>query len=371
MNQINTSGLYIIIIGIVLSLFLGNIAQRYRDKCTLDNYTKKRHNKKGVLFMALSCIAMWLPSAIRYNVGIDNDNYQIQFDAMTEFAYAFIYFEPGYGLLCYLCKTWFNDYQVLIFTTAMLTGGLLWRSIYKFSNNIVLCILGCIAVNMYFMSYTVIRQFISIAILTNSIQYVQERKLIKFLIVCAIAASFHYTSLIFIIVYLSFSKNERIITWKNSVLLVIFLMVYYNIDNLLGNIYILFSALRDGYSTYENADITKDVKEIIFLAPIIIYSIVYRKDLLRQNNTNGVLFWLVILLVIIKIIGIMSPGLSRTHYYFVFCIPFLLSYATNLKSTISRQILPILIILYYTWSISLIFYYQWEDFLPYQTIFQK
>ena len=209
MNPINTTGLSFIVIGILFSLLFGYLAQKHRDTYRMmpEKSIKKEH-KQSILFMVLSCLAMWLPSALRYNVGIDNDGYQMQFNAMTQLSDAFVYYEPGYGLLCYMCKAWFNDYQVMIFVTAMLTGGLMWRSIYKFSNNIVLCIIGCIAVNMYFMTFTVIRQFIAVAILINAIEFIKERKLGHFVCVVAFAASFHYTALIFGVLYILYSESQ-------------------------------------------------------------------------------------------------------------------------------------------------------------------
>ena len=372
MNHINTSRLSFLVAGIVLSLLFGYIAQKYRDLSnTTDRERATRLHKKGVFFIILSCLAMWLPSALRYNVGIDNDTYQMQFNAMSQLSDAFLYYEPVYGLLCYLCKSWFNDYQVLIFITAMITGGLMWRSIYKYSNSIVLCIVGCIAVNMYFMSFTVIRQFISIAILLNSVEFIKDRKPIQFVVLLILAASFHYTALIFGVLYLLYSDNLQLFTKKNILIVASVFLFFSYIDSILGSAFTTLSALREGYSDYEYSDASKNIAEIIFLLPVLLYALVYRKQLIDLNRMNSVLFWVVVMLFVSKAIGMVSPGLSRVHYYFVFCTPFMMSYSTKLKSNLSRLILPFVIIIYYVWSIQNIFEYQWEDFLPYQSILQK
>lgn len=367
MTQINTTGLPIIISGIIISLIFAYIAQQ---RATTDSVNIKSTDKKAKIMMALSCIAMWLPSALRYNVGIDNESYLAQFNSITCLSDAFTYYEPGFGLLCYLCKMWFGDYQVLLFISSMLTGILMWLSVYKYSKKYVLCILGFIAVNMYFMSYTVIRQFIAVAILSNTVNYIKNRKFWKFTLLLLCAVTFHYTAIVFGILYFLYSKEKKLFTWKNTLIIVCSGVFLGNFESIVGDAFTALSTLRDGYAMYEDNDTTKSFKEVTFLLPIVFYTFTFRKSLILQNENNAVLVWVVIVLIITKIIGIMTPVFSRIHYYFVFAGPILFSYAPILKRSVS-VVLLILILLYYLWSISNIFNYQWEDFLPYHTILEQ
>lgn len=367
MTQINTTGLPIIISGIIISLIFAYIAQQ---RVTTDSVNSKSADKKTKVMMALSCIAMWLPSALRYNVGIDNESYFAQFNNITCLSDAFTYYEPGFGLLCYLCKMWFDDYQVLLFVSSMLTGILMWLSVYKYSKNYVLCILGFIAVNMYFMSYTVIRQFIAVAILSNSVNFIKNRQFRKFILILLCAVAFHYTSIVFVILYFLYSKDKKLFTWKNIFIIICTGVFLSNFEHIVGEAFTTLSALREGYAMYEDSDATKNFKEVTFMLPIVVYAFTFRKRLISQNENNAVLLWVVIVLIIAKIIGIMTPVFSRIHYYFVFAGPILFSYAPALKRSVSF-IIVMLILIYYFWSINIIFNYQWEDFLPYYTIFEK
>lgn len=45
-----------------------------------------------------------------------------------------------------------------------------------------------------------------------------------------------------------------------------------------------------------------------------------------------------------------------------------MSYAPKLSSQFTRVFVTLAIVVYYVWSINLIFNYQWEDFLPYYSI---
>lgn len=373
MIPINTTGLSIIICSILVSLLFAYFAQK-RVELIRNNDIDTSINdnsRQAKILMAISCFAMWLPSAFRLNVGLDNDNYLNQFNAMTQLSNVFTYYEPGYALLCYLCKTWFDDYQVLLFVTAMLTGCFMWRSIYKYSNSYVLCIMGYIAVNMYFMSFTVIRQFIAVAILTTTIGSIKERQFLKFLLIWLFAVCFHYTALVFFVLYFLHSDNDYFFSWKNCLIIIGTVLFFSYYDQLVGGAFTTLSALRDGYSMYEESDTIKNLREIIFLFPILLYALFFRKNLNQLGENNVVLTWVVILLIIAKIIGIMSPVFSRIHYYFVFAGPILMSYAPKLSSQFTRVFVTLAIVVYYVWSINLIFNYQWEDFLPYYSIFDR
>lgn len=374
MNSTDTTGLEYILFGVFFSMFFAYFAQIFRDKSRLIKNNEKirsKLNNKGAVMMVLSCIAIWLPSALRYNVGIDNEGYLMQFNAINQFSDSFVYYEPGYGILCYLCKVCFNDYQVLLFITATLTGGLIWHSIYKYSNNLILCIIGIIAVNMYFMSYTVIRQFIAIAILTTSFQSIKERKLFRFIIINLLAIGFHYTAVVFGPLYFLYTENTKLITLRNLILLFGIVILFFNLGYVLNGVFATVASLREGYSDYEIMDTSKNIKEVIFILPILIYTLFFKKYLFNFNNQNQVFIWVLIMLILSKILGTIIPVFSRAHYYFVFGGPILLSYATRIKPLNLRFVLLVLILVYYIWSIILIFNYQWEDFLPYHIVLER
>ena len=56
------------------------------------------------------------------------------------------------------------------------------------------------------MSFTLLRQFLALGIITFSYKYIKEKNFIKFLIIIIIASLFHKTALIFIIAYPIFNK---------------------------------------------------------------------------------------------------------------------------------------------------------------------
>ena len=99
MIPINTTGLSIIICSILVSLLFAYFAQK-RVELIRNNDVDTSINdnsRQAKILMAISCFAMWLPSAFRLNVGLDNDNYLNQFNAMTQLSNVFTYYEPSYA----------------------------------------------------------------------------------------------------------------------------------------------------------------------------------------------------------------------------------------------------------------------------------
>lgn len=218
--MVNYLGINIIFIGIILSLFFGVIAQYYRNSFNPLRSSYKK-NKIGYSFLILSCIALWSVPAFRYNVGIDNENYQSTYESIRQLSDIASLSEPGYGLINYLCYILFDDYQAVLFITSFITGTLLWKVSYRDADSLFIFILGILSVNLYFMSFTVIRQFLAIAILMLSIPAIEQRNIKHFLIIVGLAFSFHYTSVVFILLYILYNNDAELLSFKNILIYIV------------------------------------------------------------------------------------------------------------------------------------------------------
>lgn len=364
---INTTGYEFIVIGIILSVILSFISQK---NLRIVSDGSSVYTRSSMAYMTLSCIALWIIPAVRFNVGIDNSNYLMHYHEITSLKDIANYYEPGFGLLNFLCYKIFDNYIAVTFLSSMITGVLFWKTFYRDSYYLPLCILAAISINLYFMSFTVIRQFIAIAIVSQSIPFVKNRKFFPFLIVVLLATSFHYTAFVFSIVYFIYSDNDKLLTIKNfAIIIAVCLFVKYA-DVVFGSLFTSMSSIREGYSSYMENDTIKDIGEVIFLLPIPIFAIFFRKSLIKQNGHNRIYIIMSLLLVITKFVGVINPPLSRLHYYFAFCVPVLFSYVPKVVHGSAKFIVIMFVCIYIFWSILNIVKYQWEDFLPYYSIFE-
>lgn len=358
------TGFSIYIIGFIMSIIFAVKAQKTRVG-SLD-FKKWR----SYIPIILSCLSLWIIAAFRYKVGLDWDNYETQFNNITNIKNIGDYFEPGFGLLNLAVSSLGGDFHWLIAITSLLTGFLLWLCLYKYSSSIWLAIFGVIAINLYAMSFSVIRQFISISVVLLSVQYIQSRDWMKFIIILCIAFSLHYTALVFAPMYFLFNDSNNLLSKKNIFVLIVVLLIFAYLDIFLKQVFIFSGGLRDTYVAYQDSETTKSIKEVLMYLPVFIYIISYHKKLLEANEANKVFVAMFFLWIIFKIVGLYEPSLSRVQYYFAISGPILLSYAPAVaRNNVEKLLLVLAIVVFYTWDFSHVLRYQWEDFLPYYSVF--
>ena len=365
--QVTYTGITFYIISFVFSLFFMKLSELELNREKL--YSNAIFFNKSIFFLFLSCCTLWGVAAIRGHVGLDYDSYSYKIGLITDWEKIFLY-EPGFGALSLFVNKLGLDFHALMFVMSLGTGIFLWISIYRDAKNFSLSLLGVFAVNYYFMSFSVIRQFFAISIVLLSVPYIVKRKFIKFLLVVFAACLFHYTAIIFILLYfLVPRKIGKVFTYKNLIVTLVLLIGLAYLENLLNAILPIVGNFKENYSGYTlDSNSEKSFRSVIFIMPIILFAFYYNKKLVQCNKTNVVYIWMSFLLFLTSCIGVISPSFSRFHYYFSFSIVILFSYLSSLFKGGLLLLNVILVLIYYFWSIYNVFQYQWNDFLPYHTM---
>ena len=363
-------GAEIYIFGFAFSVLWLIFAESYRSKYR--KFGREKDNKYGHWFLLFSCLSIYLIMAFRYNVGIDNDNYLNNFQSIRSIKDIAEYYEPGFGLLTYLCNVLFGDYQVFIFITSIITGILFFKTLYRDADFLVLALLGFVSVNLYFMSFTVIRQFLAIAVVLMSIPYIEKQKPWQFLAIWAIAISLHYSAALFGLVYF-FSMESKWLTNKVKIIILATLAVLtitYT-ELIIGEVLQTAALLRETYADLEYTGDTNNLNMLLSVIPGLLVIIFFHKSLIKANPTNKVYIWMYLIFVLTKILGHYVPFMSRTHFYFDIAFVVLMSYLPRLTPKATRPIVYLVLVLYFAHFINNIFVYQPDDFLPYHSIFNK
>lgn len=367
-------GIGLFIVFTLISLSSVYIAQYYRSEVPLLN-GRYMHSQTAISmgFMLISFCLFWGLAAFRYEVGVDWETYLIGYNRINSLSNIGDYYEIGYGFLNFVCKKLFNNFQAVIIISSALTGGFLWKTMYRDADSLPIALLGLIAANLYTMSFTVIRQFVAIAIISISIPYIEQKKFWKFLLVLILATSFHYTAAIFTVVYYFCNqKSNRLITWKNIMFVMCVAFVLVNLNSILDSAIGIASSLRDNYTSYASVNtLGKDIKEVIMLIPVPAYAIIYRKKLIELNPNNRVYIWMSVFMIILKFIGLTAVNFSRLYYYFIISMPILFSYAGKITKKEYKLFLIFAVVVYSALSIANIIEYQAIDFLPYTSIFNR
>ena len=109
--------------------------------------------------------------------------------------------EPGYLILNKLFSMIFPWTQSIVFIEAAICVLFTFRFIYKFCDNVFLAVLLYLAQGPFIFQLTGFRQAIAMSICLFSVEFIHKRKLFSFLLLLALACTFHITAITFVPFY--------------------------------------------------------------------------------------------------------------------------------------------------------------------------
>lgn len=154
-----------------------------------------------IALMPLACMTMFHSACIGNDTGVYID----LFDQIQRSSFGFVLnntrYEKGYLIYNYILTRLFDSYQSLFVVTGAFVYLSLSRWLIKWSEAPGLFV--CLIVEMLVIDswMSVLRQSIAMAILFWAYDFMIEKKLIKFLLVIALASSFHKVAIAFVIIY--------------------------------------------------------------------------------------------------------------------------------------------------------------------------
>lgn len=147
-------------------------------------------------FLLISFLIIFLPSAIRYDIGTDYLSYVrvYQNPAITTA------FEPAYKLISSILQGFHAHYQWLFIITSFLFSAIFTLTTPRKRGWIYTFI---IVSSLFFFSLSAIRQSIAIVFSLAAITYFLDQKYKKFAVFSLIACSFHLSALVFTLITLT------------------------------------------------------------------------------------------------------------------------------------------------------------------------
>lgn len=128
-------------------------------------------------------------------------------------------FEPGFTLLCVICKSIYNDWSFFQIVVSLIDTALLILFFRKTIDNIPYALMIYITFNGIIISTDLMRNSIAIMIFLNSLTYLKERRGIPYMSLCLLALTFHTSSLFYFPLY--FFLHKRCNKWIFLVLFIV------------------------------------------------------------------------------------------------------------------------------------------------------
>lgn len=279
-----------------------------------------------IFFVILSVI-----SGLRYGVGTDYFGYTKYFDLISS-GYP-IQVEPGLVFLSkMLAKVNLNS-QALFFILSSLTmlfvyKGLKYYSKSNYINKPVTYLL--LIIFTYFPSFNGVRQFLAGAIIFYASRYIVEKKLLKFCIWIVFAMTFHYSSILFLGFYFLALRDYRRTSLISLLIFSTFVANFDLVNKFMEYILNNLSFLDFGgyignllYSSYNTREVKYGIVFFVNVLVVILF-ILFKKRIIKDKK-DLLTFNFFYLYVLIGILSMGAPMLTRLTYYFsiymAVCIP--------------------------------------------------
>lgn len=214
-----------------LSMFLLNMLMGFTIK-----YTNLVGNpeKCDKVYLIVTGIQLTLIAGLRASsVGWDTVNY-VEYYNMVERSSSIIalikrtisWVEPGYFVMCFIVKILGGNAQISLIVAGAIIYGAILNFIYKYSDNKIMSVLTIFCFPVFYDSLSLTRNVIVCAIFAWAIKYIEERKLVKYLICTAVAFCFHNIALLFIPLY--FVPIIKWKKWYNAFLVIVVTLLAYS-----------------------------------------------------------------------------------------------------------------------------------------------
>lgn len=328
--------------------------------CILGSITKKQY------FLAVIFIILTVFSGFRYYVGVDYINYVKIFEGYDGYSSR----EVGFSFVLDFLHRIGASYQLMFLLMAIVMQYFVYKIFKRYSYSIWTSVLiyFCIS-TFYIATFNGTRQYLAIAIFIWAIQYIEQRKFIKYLVSILLAAVlFHESVLMFIPLYFVLDKN---IGLKGKVLCLIVTLFLSSVLNTIIS--------YTPYIIYLTRERETNISSFTYIfAGISILLIAswnkfenFRSKLIMSNM--NLFCFLSLLVVLIQSNGILIQMLLRMNSYFLFIyillVPAVISSVKNKPlRTNMYLLLHVMLLAYFVRTI----YFNGEmyDLVPYSMNFK-
>lgn len=242
-----------------------------------------------------------------------------------------------YNLVNYIVSRFTTNINCLYFVLQLIICGFAYLACYKNRKNCPTWLSYLVFLLLFYnRSLNMCRQTISIVISLLAIQYAIEKKPIKFYLLILLAMGFHRTAIICLPFYflVSILKKKESIVYK-IILFLMFLLIFIEYENIMRFIIVDMGILSNRYLYYVSSETNNLILiESIFKIAILMIILMFSKSLEKQNDTNHIYIYLLILDVLLYHLGIYANYAQRFSYYFGYYIIFMLP---QIKNAISNK----------------------------------
>lgn len=258
----------------------------------ISNFSKKKEIICKNIFASLLVVLLSVFYSLRvylfnYKVTGDYKEYYLWFKYTSFENFSTTFGNIGFDILISIFKLFSNNFNVFIFLCGIViffgVCSYVNKTASNFTASMILFVSFCFDSSM-----NIMRQWMACAIFLYAFKYIHQKRLIKYLFFCLVAAMFHNSALLMVVLYPFTNWNIKL---QNK----IFLSVSIGVVVMLGYskliYYLLFFASKFGvnyaekYLGFGNIDLGNYTPFCIAVVSATITTLLYKKCRLTENQT--------------------------------------------------------------------------------------
>jgi hypothetical protein len=336
-------------------------------------YLAKYNNIRWGLKVSFFLIFLFL--ALRYNFGND---YQAYFNAFTEigrnsqinFFDKAQQFEPGWVFINWL----FRPFGFFALTAALaLINCLIY---YQFIKKYVPVEYYWLSTFLYVFNpefmlihSSAMRQSVAIMLFVFSLDYLHEKKALRYFLCIGLASLFHFSALILLPVYLVGFYKREISSLFKGLIVSLYISLFLFGTSVLPLLKQFISAYFEKYSIYQTAGAASTGLGFAYLFAMLILTLYFEK---YQNSKTAIIFKIAVINFIFMPLNLLILLIARVRMYFapatLIVYPIIL---LSIKKPLGKAIFLTFLLVFTLYGFFQFFYSEtWKEYFRiYQTIF--
>lgn len=300
--------------------------------------TARKHRKWYVI--STFAVIILFAALRKYTVGIDLElHYAINYERIAALSWgdvpSFIAYDSGFNILCKLLSYISPDRQFFIVVTSLIVFGSIGRYIYRHGSDVVLETFLFVVSFCFMMYMNIIAQAVALSVFLCGIDYLKQKKFLKYVLVVLLAASMHISAIVLLLLIpLSYLKVERKNVIRFMIVLIVVLVTYNKVFEIAANVMPEFTRyLEEGNVHGQATTLGTFVLSLImiyagcFVAYLVLvysnrqlaersYTIQLRKKGYVEQISTNLLAYCTMIAVCSRFASLQIAVSSRVGYYF-------------------------------------------------------
>lgn len=294
-------------------------------------YNQAQNEKQKKWLFILGAVGLWLFVGLRSNyTGNDTIGYVESFQRIVNIKWEGIIDaynrDHGFYYFVKLIRSMTDSVVVFKLVTAFLSLIGVFDLCYHNTKRPVLALYFYVTIGNLFFILTGMRQAIAMSICLLSIRFIQKRKFIPFLLFVLLAAQFHHSAYIFLVMY--FLGTRRVDALNMLLTIGVTVLAYFSYENLLD----IANEVLD--YNYEVEELSNGGIFFVILLIILVVAMVTKKYWMKEVKER-VIMNTGILAGVIWVFRLIGRTAERPSMYFLNAIPVVLS--ESIDSIENRQ----------------------------------